>query len=96
MAGEPIGRLDDRYQAFLTVGALPEVTTFPGRQAELLFAPLEAVSFPVDCVVHARWLGNREAVTRVLAAFEQAPPEVTPTRRVSGRIKGFTPRSSSR
>ena len=26
---------------------------------------LEALAFPVDAVLHARWLGNREAITRV-------------------------------
>src|SRR3954468_19544356 len=52
------------YQALLGVGALPEESEFPGG-AELLFSPLEALSFPVDAVVHARWLGNREAITRV-------------------------------
>jgi hypothetical protein len=51
-------------QALLGLGALPEESEFPGG-AELLFAPLEAVGFPVDAVLHARWLGNREAVTRV-------------------------------
>jgi hypothetical protein len=52
------------YQAMLALGALPEETEFPGG-AELLFSPLEGVPFPVDCALHARWLGNREAVTRV-------------------------------
>jgi hypothetical protein len=52
------------HQAMLALGALPEETEFPGG-AELLFSPLEALSFPVDAVVHARWLGNREAVARV-------------------------------
>jgi AAA-like domain len=52
------------HQTMLALGALPEESEFPGG-AELLFAPLEAVPFPVDCVLHARWLGNREAVTRV-------------------------------
>jgi AAA-like domain len=52
------------FQAMLTLGALPEESEFPGG-AELLFSPLEGVPFPVDCVLHARWLGNREAVTRV-------------------------------
>src|SRR5829696_4290978 len=33
--------------------------------AELLFTPLEALPFPVDASLHARWLGNREAVSRV-------------------------------
>src|SRR3954454_25158553 len=52
------------HQALLGLGALPEEAEFPGG-AELLFAPLEALPFPVDAAVHARWLGNREAVTRV-------------------------------
>jgi hypothetical protein len=52
------------YQAMLAVGALPEEADFPGT-AELLFAPLEGVDFPVDCVLHARWMGNREAITHV-------------------------------
>lgn len=52
------------HQAMLALGALPEEAEFPGS-AELLFTPLEAVEFPVDCVVHARWLGNRDAIARV-------------------------------
>src|SRR4051794_32931818 len=52
------------YQALLGMGALPAESEFPGG-AELLFSPLEALAFPVDAVVHARWLGNREAITRV-------------------------------
>jgi hypothetical protein len=52
------------HQALLALGALPEEAEFPGG-AELLFSPLESLSFPVDAVVHARWLGNREAIARV-------------------------------
>jgi hypothetical protein len=52
------------WQALLALGALPDEALFPG-QAELLFGPLEAVGFPVDAVVHARWLGNREALGQV-------------------------------
>jgi hypothetical protein len=52
------------HQAMLAVGALPEEAEFPGT-AELVFAPLEGVDFPVDCVLHARWMGNREAIARV-------------------------------
>jgi hypothetical protein len=52
------------HQAMLGMGALPEESEFPGG-AELLFTPLEALAFPVDAVVHARWLGNREAITKV-------------------------------
>jgi hypothetical protein len=53
------------YQAFLAVGALPEEASFPGPRAELLSAPLEALDFPVDAVLHARWIGNRDAISRV-------------------------------
>jgi hypothetical protein len=52
------------HQALLAMGALPEESEFPGG-AELLFSPLEALAFPVDVVAHARWLGNRDAITRV-------------------------------
>src|SRR3954451_329778 len=52
------------HQAMLGLGALPEESEFPGG-AELLFAPLDALAFPVDAVLHARWLGNRDAITRV-------------------------------
>jgi hypothetical protein len=53
------------HQAFLTFGALPEVVPFPGRRAELLFAPLEAVDFPVDAAFCARYVGNDDAVRLV-------------------------------
>jgi hypothetical protein len=52
------------FQAMLALGALPEQATFPG-EAELLCSPLEAVDFPVDAVVHARWMGNRRAIGQV-------------------------------
>jgi hypothetical protein len=53
------------HQALLAVGALADEPTFPGPQSELLFAPLEAVAFPVDAVLHCRWLGNRDALGQV-------------------------------
>ncbi|MHB8241051.1 MAG: ATP-binding protein [Solirubrobacteraceae bacterium] len=53
------------FQAMLTAGALGDSPQFPGAGAELLFAPLEALGFPIDAVVHTRWLGNREALTQV-------------------------------
>ena len=37
----------------------------PRRRRSCCSAPLEALPFPVDAVLHARWLGNRDAVTRV-------------------------------
>ncbi len=56
---------DDRsYQAFLCAGSLAEEAEFPG-DAELLFAPIEDAGFPVDAVLHARWIGNREALGQV-------------------------------
>ena len=59
------GEQTTSFQAMLTLGALAEEPQFPGAGAELLFAPLEAVGFPVDAVIHVRWLGNREALTQV-------------------------------
>jgi AAA-like domain len=52
-------------QAFLCAGSLAEEAEFPGAQAELLFAPPEGVEFPVDAVIHARWVGNRDALAQV-------------------------------
>jgi hypothetical protein len=57
--------LGDSYQAFLCVGALPEVVPFPSRRAELLFAPLEALEFPVDVAFSARFVANEDAVRLV-------------------------------
>ena len=53
------------YQAMLTLGALAEAPEFPGAGAEVLFAPLGALPWPVDAVMHARWLGNRQALAQV-------------------------------
>ncbi len=53
------------FQALLALGALADAPEFPGATAEALFAPLEAVGFPVDGVLHARWLGNRQALAQV-------------------------------
>lgn len=53
------------HQALLCLGALADEPPFPGAQSELLFAPLEGVDFPVDAVLHARWLGNRDALGQV-------------------------------
>jgi hypothetical protein len=53
------------FQAMLAVGALAEAPEFPGATAEVLFSPLEAVGFPVDACLHARWLGNRQALGQV-------------------------------
>ena len=53
------------YQAMLTLGALAEAPEFPGAGAEVMFAALGALPWPVDAVVHARWLGNRQALAQV-------------------------------
>ena len=52
----------ESYQTLLAVGALPEAALFPGREAELLFAPLEAVEFPVDACFSARYVRNAQAL----------------------------------
>jgi hypothetical protein len=60
------------YQAFLTIGAMPEEAEFPGPQAELLLAPMEAVGFPIDVAMHCRWIANRKAVAEVQKAVIDA------------------------
>lgn len=50
------------HQAVLALGALPEQTMFPGHDAELMFAPFEALEFPVDSAFQAEWVPNSEAV----------------------------------
>ncbi len=52
------------FQAFLCAGSLASEAVFPGP-AELLFSPFEDAGFPADAVLHARWLGNREALGQV-------------------------------
>jgi len=74
------------FQAMLALGALADAPEFPGSTAEVLFAPLEAVGFPVDASVHARWLGNRQALAQVrkrIADVEHAYHE-----QVQGAVHG--------
>ncbi len=52
------------YQSFLCAGSLAEEAAFPGP-AELLHAPFEDAGLPADAVLHAHWVGNREAVGQV-------------------------------
>jgi hypothetical protein len=59
------GERHESHQAFLCVGALPDVVAFPGRSAELLFAPLESLDFPVDAAFCARHVPNSDAVRLV-------------------------------
>jgi hypothetical protein len=74
------------YQAMLALGALADAPEFPGSTAEVLFAPLEAVGFPVDAVVHARWLGNRQALAQVRKRI--ADVEHTYNEQVQGAAHG--------
>jgi hypothetical protein len=53
------------WQAMLALGSLADAPEFPGSTAEVLYAPLEALRFPVDTVLHARWIGNRQALAAV-------------------------------
>jgi len=55
----------DSHQALLCLGSLADAPEFPGPASELLFAPLEALPFPVDAVGHFRWVGNRQALAQV-------------------------------
>jgi AAA-like domain len=55
----------ESVQAFCVLGALPESVEFPGAQAELLFAPLERVGFPVDAAFCAKWVANERAAALV-------------------------------
>jgi AAA domain-containing protein len=52
----------ESHQALLCVGALPETAAFPGRGAEILFAPLEAVDFAIDACFSARYVPNAAAL----------------------------------
>ena len=46
------------WQAQLALGAVPELVGFPGRRAELMFAPPEALPFAIDISLTARFLPN--------------------------------------
>lgn len=50
------------WQAHLVLGALPELLMFPGARCELMRAPGESLSFPVDLCLTARYLPNELAV----------------------------------
>ena len=53
------------YQAMFVLGGLPEAPWFPGPLAELLHAPLAALGFPVDAVIHLRHIPNQDARAQV-------------------------------
>jgi hypothetical protein len=54
--------LGTSWQAQLVLGALPERVRFPGRRAELMFAPPESLPFGVDLSLNARFLPNELAL----------------------------------
>jgi hypothetical protein len=54
--------LGTSWQAQLVMGALPERVQFPGARAELMFAPMEGLPFPVDISLNARFLPNELAL----------------------------------
>ena len=54
--------LGTSWQAHLVLGALPERAQFPGRGAELMFAPPESLPFGIDLSLNARYLPNALAV----------------------------------
>jgi hypothetical protein len=54
--------LGDSYQAVLAVGTLPETAVFPGSEAELMFAPIEGLEFPIDITFTASWIPNKSAI----------------------------------
>jgi hypothetical protein len=60
------------HQALLVLGALPAIVEFPGRQAELLSAPLEDLDFPVDVGFSALWIPNERAAKLVAGKLVHA------------------------
>jgi hypothetical protein len=54
--------LGESWQAQLVLGALPERAKFPGARVELMFAPVESLSFPLDLSLNARFLPNELAL----------------------------------
>jgi hypothetical protein len=61
----------ESHQAMLAMGPLPRVTEYPGN-AELLFAPLETLDFPVDAVCHVKWIPNKTMQTKADTAVKDA------------------------
>lgn len=76
------------YQALLALGSLADSPQFPGDGSEVLFAPLEALPWPVDAVLHAQWLGNRQALAQVRKRI--ADVEHTYHEQVQGAAHGPT------
>ncbi len=86
------------HQAFLCAGSLAEEAEFPGA-AELLFAPAEDAGFPVDAVLHAEWVGNREALGQVRRAHPRRRarlPRAARRRQRAGPARRGGPRTRPR
>lgn len=65
------GEDGESRQAMLAMGPLPKNSEYPG-DAELLFAPLESLDFPVDAVAHVRWIANKAMQTKADDAVKDA------------------------
>lgn len=59
---EIYSELGTSYQTHLVLGATQELRHFPGYDAELMFAPLDTLDFPVDATFSADWIPNRDAI----------------------------------
>src|SRR4029453_2474939 len=60
------------WQAQLVVGALPERATFPSRRLALLSAVPDALPFPVDLTLNARFVPNATALRLVRRRIQDA------------------------
>jgi hypothetical protein len=76
---EPLGRAlriqsetGTSWQAQLVAGALPERADFPGPRLELMFAQPEALPFPIDLTLTARYLPNDLAMRMVRRRVQDA------------------------
>jgi hypothetical protein len=65
------GEDGESEQAMLAMGPLPKTSDYPGN-AELLFAPLEALDFPVDAVAHVKWISNKTMQNKADTAVKDA------------------------
>jgi hypothetical protein len=64
--------LGTSYQAQLVVGALPESVEFPSQRLELMFAQPEALPFPIDLALTARYLPSDLAIRLVRRRMQDA------------------------
>lgn len=69
------GEDGESLQAMLVMGKPPRKLDYPGS-AELLFAPLEKLDFPVDVVAHTRWVPNKKMLTICDNAVKDAVDEL--------------------